>query len=60
MAKDVRSFTEMVSKAVNFAQSEGFARVGDRVVITAGVPFGHSGTTNILRVAEIDDGGEVM
>ncbi|ARJ65734.1 pyruvate kinase [Magnetospirillum sp. ME-1] len=57
MAKDVRSFTEMVSKAVNFAQSEGFARVGDRVVITAGVPFGHSGTTNILRVAEVEDHG---
>jgi pyruvate kinase len=55
MAKDVRSFTEMVTKAVHFAQSEGFARVGDRVVITAGVPFGHSGTTNILRVAEVED-----
>ena len=57
MAKDVRSFTEMVAKAVHFAQSEGFARVGDRVVITAGVPFGHSGTTNILRVAEIEEHG---
>ncbi len=55
MAKDVRSFTEMVQKAVHYAQSEGFAKVGDRVVITAGVPFGFSGTTNILRVAEIED-----
>ncbi|MBI3445220.1 MAG: pyruvate kinase [Magnetospirillum sp.] len=57
MAKDVRSFTEMVTKAVNFAHGEGFARVGDRVVITAGVPFGHSGTTNILRVAEVEEHG---
>ena len=55
MAKDVRSFTEMVQKAVHFAQSEGFAKIGDRVIITAGVPFGFSGTTNILRVAEIED-----
>ncbi|MDO8607229.1 MAG: pyruvate kinase [Phaeospirillum sp.] len=55
MAKDVRSFTEMVQKAVHYAQSEGFAKVGDRVIITAGVPFGFSGTTNILRVAEIED-----
>ncbi|CAA7623296.1 Pyruvate kinase [Candidatus Terasakiella magnetica] len=55
MAKDVRSFTEMVQKAVHFAKSEGFANVGDRVVITAGVPFGFSGTTNILRVAEIEE-----
>jgi len=57
MAKDVRSFTEMVQKAVHFAQSEGFATVGDRVIITAGVPFGFSGTTNILRVAEIEAPG---
>jgi pyruvate kinase len=55
MAKDVRSFTEMVQKAVHFAESEGFAKVGDKVIITAGVPFGFSGTTNILRVAEIED-----
>ena len=55
MAKDVRSFTEMVQKAVHFAQSEGFASIGDKVVITAGVPFGFSGTTNVLRVAEIED-----
>lgn len=54
MAKDVRSFTEMVQKAVDIAQSENFANVGDRIVIAAGVPFGLSGTTNMLRVAEID------
>jgi pyruvate kinase len=55
LAKDVRSFTEMVQKAAHFAESEGFAAIGDRIVITAGVPFGFSGTTNILRVAEIED-----
>lgn len=57
---EVRSFSEMVQKSCRAAQREGFAKVGDRIVITAGVPFGCSGTTNILRVAEIDDGGEVM
>lgn len=60
LTAEVRSFSEMVQKACRTAQREGFAKVGDRVVITAGVPFGCSGTTNILRVAEIDDGGEVM
>jgi pyruvate kinase len=55
LAKDVRSFTEMVQKAAHFAESEGFAAIGDCIVITAGVPFGFSGTTNILRVAEIED-----
>ena len=32
---------------------DGLAKVGDRVVITAGVPFGTPGSTNILRIAEI-------
>jgi len=54
MAKDVRSFTEMVQKAIDVTQSEDFASPGDRVVIAAGVPFGLSGTTNMLRVAEIE------
>ena len=59
-AKDVRSFTELVEKAAKVAQAEGFAGPGDRIVIVAGVPFGRSGTTNILRVAEIeaDDGDD--
>ena len=35
--------------------SKKLTPIGDRVVITAGVPFGFSGTTNILRVAEIED-----
>jgi pyruvate kinase len=35
------------------AQTEGFARQGDEIVIAAGVPFGHSGTTNVLRVATV-------
>ncbi|CAA7624114.1 pyruvate kinase [Magnetospirillum sp. SS-4] len=55
LAKDVRSFTEMVQKAAHFAETEGFAAIGDSIVITAGVPFGFSGSTNILRVAEIED-----
>ncbi|MBC7906195.1 MAG: pyruvate kinase, partial [Rhodospirillaceae bacterium] len=57
---EVRGFNEMVVKACKAAQRENFAKVGDRIVITAGVPFGCSGTTNILRVAEIEEGGEVM
>ncbi|HSV29418.1 MAG TPA: pyruvate kinase [Candidatus Omnitrophota bacterium] len=56
---EVRSFSEMVSKALMTAQREGFAKIGDRVVITAGVPFGLTGTTNILRVAEIEEDGAV-
>jgi pyruvate kinase len=31
----------------------GLAKVGDQIAITAGVPFGEPGTTNLLRIARI-------
>ena len=49
--EDLNNFGEMVSKAVSIAAREGFAVPGDRLVITAGVPFGTPGATNILRIA---------
>lgn len=32
----------------------GLAKKGDRVVITAGLPLGFSGSTNVIRVLELD------
>jgi pyruvate kinase len=51
---DVKSFNDMVAKAVRIAHHEGLAEPGQRVVITAGVPFGTPGATNVLRIAWID------
>jgi pyruvate kinase len=51
---DVKNFADMVQKAVRIAHREKIAEIGQRVVITAGVPFGTPGATNILRVAWID------
>ena len=34
-------------------QRHGIAKPGDRVVVTAGVPFGAAGTTNLLKVETI-------
>jgi pyruvate kinase len=31
----------------------GLAEVGDRVVVTAGVPFDRSGTTNLVKVETV-------
>jgi pyruvate kinase len=39
--------------AVDCAQQIDMAREGDLVVITAGIPLGTSGTTNILKVAVV-------
>jgi pyruvate kinase len=49
--KDVSTFAEMVQRATHAAHREGFADNGERIVITAGVPFGTPGATNILRIA---------
>ena len=49
--EDLKTFRDMVIKAIRIAKSEGFAEVGDPLVITAGVPFGTPGATNILRIA---------
>ncbi len=51
---DVSSFREMESKAIKIAVQHGFASAGDRVIITAGFPFGTPGGTNSLRIATID------
>ncbi len=51
MSVEPHSMTDMVAKAIRAASQEGFAKHGDEVVVTAGVPFGTPGTTNALRVA---------
>ncbi|MBV9736046.1 MAG: pyruvate kinase [Acidisphaera sp.] len=53
VAGDAHSMSEAVTKAARMARHEGFAGHGDEIVVTAGVPFGHSGSTNSLRVARV-------
>ena len=43
----------MIDCASRTALAEGFAKAGDDVVVVAGLPFGHSGTTNLLHVSRI-------
>jgi pyruvate kinase len=51
LTEDAHDLDDMVDRAARFAFSEGFAKHGDRIVITAGVPLGTPGATNLLRVA---------
>ncbi len=53
VSDEFASFTKMVEKACEVAKAEGFADPGDTIAITAGVPFGTPGATNILRIAWI-------
>ena len=54
LTEDLKTFHDMVVKATRVAKTEGFGDVGDPLVITAGVPFGTPGATNILRIAWVD------
>jgi len=51
--EDAHNFADMVQRAVRLARREGFAAEGQRIVVTAGVPFGTPGATNILRIAYV-------
>ena len=53
--EDVKTTTEMADKARRLAVKEGFAGPGARLVVTAGMPFGTPGTTNLLRIARIKE-----
>ncbi len=47
---ELHSMTEAVTRATRLAHAEGFAALGEEVVVTAGIPFNQPGTTNALRV----------
>jgi pyruvate kinase len=53
VSSDVSNAEEMVGVACRAAADEGYARAGEQIAITAGVPFGEPGSTNLLRLAEI-------
>ena len=48
----------MVNRACFIANREGFAKTGDRIIITAGVPLRTPGATNMLRIAFVGTGAE--
>ncbi|MFT0859246.1 pyruvate kinase [Ancylobacter sp. G4_0304] len=52
--EEIHTFGEMANKATQVTLEHGFAREGDRIAITAGVPFAMPGTTNVLRIVTID------
>jgi pyruvate kinase len=51
--RDVSSFEEMIAKAKRMALRHGIAKGGQRIVITAGVPFGTPGSTNVIHIVRL-------
>ena len=52
-APDVSTVREMVDRACQCAVAKGFCKPGDAILISAGMPFGTPGTTNLLRIAAV-------
>ncbi|MFQ6551330.1 pyruvate kinase [Aestuariibius insulae] len=55
VSDEIERFKGAVVAAARAARAENLATADDLIVVTAGVPFGVSGTTNILRVAPCDE-----
>jgi pyruvate kinase len=53
LTEDAHDLDDMVDRACRLALKEGYAKLGERVVITAGVPLRTPGKTNMLRIAMI-------
>ena len=53
LTEDAKNLDDMVSRACRIALEENFAKPGERVIITAGVPLGTPGATNLLRIAYV-------
>jgi pyruvate kinase len=51
--RDASNTDELFDQSIAAAQASGLVTVGDLVVITAGIPVGRSGSTNLIKVHQI-------
>jgi pyruvate kinase len=54
VCNDVTGVDDMTERAIATARRLAFAQTGQTIVIAAGMPFGTPGSTNLLRIAQID------
>lgn len=52
--EESQSIDDMVDHAIQAAKDNGLIKTGDTAVLTAGVPIGKSGITNMMKVLEIE------
>ena len=57
LTSDPKDLSDMVGKACRIAFEEGFAKPGEGILITAGVPLGSPGATNMIRIAYLSETG---
>jgi pyruvate kinase len=54
---DPENLSHMVRKACRIAFEEGLVKAREGILITAGIPLGSPGATNMIRIAFVDDAG---
>jgi pyruvate kinase len=54
---DFHHFDDMIGEAVRRAAEVGLVEPGDKLVLTAGMPLGVPGMTNVLRIVVVDASG---
>jgi pyruvate kinase len=57
VSDDARDESDMVNRACQISYQEDLAKPGQRIITTAGVPFGTPGSTNMLRIAFVGSEG---
>jgi pyruvate kinase len=54
MGEARENVNDLETQACRLAQETKFVKPGDRLVITAGIPLGKAGTTNLIKVAGVE------
>ena len=57
VTEDAQDLDDMVDRACRIAVEQGYAKSGERMIVTAGVPLRTPGATNMLRIAYIGSDG---
>ncbi len=55
LSAEMSNVDEMVANAIKITLQEGFGELGEIIAITAGMPFGRTGTTNMLRLTRLKE-----
>jgi pyruvate kinase len=55
LGKEAGNTDSLIEQAIDSSVSAGYVNLGDLVVITAGVPVGRSGTTNLIKVHHVGE-----
>jgi pyruvate kinase len=49
----LEDLTDVTPLAIECVKNLGYAKTGDEVIITAGIPFATHGNTNLIHIAKV-------